>query len=166
MWVPGVTGWLSSLGRLLTQPFADIPVLAADLCFVPTRAVSARKPQCEGQEEAWDRSRTTCAPVISPGFGVTVPNGSTLVVSEPPVILQGVSESSGGVWVGEGKGCREEDGCLWPRGRHSLPISLFSVFPASLAAPRAAHQAAELLRQHLQPQQHHQPLQHRQQQGR
>lgn len=35
MWVPGVTEWLSSLGRLLTQPFADIPVLAADLGFVP-----------------------------------------------------------------------------------------------------------------------------------
>ena len=49
-----------------------------------------------------------CALGISLGFEVTVPNGSARVVSEPHVILRGSSGSSEGVWVGEGKGCREE----------------------------------------------------------
>lgn len=83
----GVTGWLSSLGRLLAWPFASSPVSAAGLGFVPMVAVSAPKPQCEGQEVAWDRSRTTCALGIALGFGVTVPNGSTHEVSEPHIIF-------------------------------------------------------------------------------
>lgn len=57
-------------------------------------------------------SRTMYALGISLGFEVTVQNGSARVVSEPRVILRGSSESSEGVWVGEGKRCREESaGC-------------------------------------------------------
>lgn len=65
----------------------------------------------------------------------------------------GLGGAPGGLWHWDGRGLT----ALFPVSPRSL---------ASLAGPRAAHQAAELLRQHLQPQQHHQPLQHRQQQGR
>lgn len=40
-WCLGVMGWLSSRGHLLTGPFADSRVLAAELGFVPMSAVSS-----------------------------------------------------------------------------------------------------------------------------
>lgn len=48
---------------------------------------------------------------------------------------------------------------------HSIALKPPALCPPLCLAPRAPDQEAELLRQHLKPQQHHQPLQHQQQQG-
>lgn len=69
--------------------------------------------------------------------------------------------------VDEEVGSSSPSSCSKPGGLqpHSVALKPLGLCPPLCLAPRAPDQEAELLRQHLEPQQHHQPLQHQQWQG-